>query len=212
MNSDFDLRAAPSARLEGILCDYLNRRGSDFVAFRSGIERRVIGDALNQGRLLSAVKSMAGNPHADALRLYPDLTVLCPAQDAALCLEVKACTARNENAAVALDCHVHGLMAVGIEIGGEVWEISRRPPVLFVFALERAAAADWRACTPAQWPDYAVPGDFIRVGSANGSGKPFVLFRYKEMPRLADALADIRAHVPGAARGVLSADESGGEE
>jgi hypothetical protein len=200
--ADFYTRNERAERFERLALDFVNSL-PDWAAVPDGVQTMGAGEGEAE-QWCYALAELRGHPHADAFRYRADIAVVNPEVRAVGCMEIKSATRVGPNYSVEWHSFEHSIVSYGLEHDGLTSALAKHPPLLFVFGVEGLPVREWRCC-PAGYLDKFIVGEGPRPGSSNGSGKRYALYRWHEMPRLGETLADVLCYWPGVCQGVIGA-------
>ena len=157
----------------------------DYIDGRLGWSAEPFGVGRFAPSFCAALRSMIGNPYADAVRLSADALLVNRAKNLLLYADVKTKQPHYSNFAVAVD----GRQAALITNADFV------PPLVYVFADPAHGPGLWRVCPAATLPRHTLR--YLPASSSRaGSGKACLIISPSDLPCLSEFIADPLAHLP----------------
>ena len=174
----FDERYTLGEPCESALIEYVDGRAG-WRAEPFGVGRFAPG-------FCAALRTMIGNPYADAVRLSADALIVHSRLNLLLYADVKTKQPQYSNFAVAVDGYRQAALITNADFV---------PPFVYVFADPARGPGLWRVCPAATLPRHVLrylPASRSRVGS----GKACLLIDPAELPCLNEFAADPLAYLP----------------
>ena len=174
----FDERYTLGEPCESALIEYVDGRAG-WRAEPFGVGRFAPG-------FCAALRTMIGNPYADAVRLSADALIVHSRLNLLLYADVKTKQPQYSNFAVAVDGYRQAALITNPDFV---------PPFVYVFADPARGPGLWRVCPAATLPRHILrylPASRSRVGS----GKACLLIDPAELPCLNEFVADPLAYLP----------------
>jgi len=157
-----------------------------YVDGRAGWRAEPFGVGRFAPGFCAALRTMIGNPHADAVRLSADALIVHSRLNLLLYADVKTKQPQYSNFAVAVDGYRQAALITNADFV---------PPFVYVFADPARGPGLWRVCPAATLPRHILrylPASHSRVGS----GKACLLIDPAELPCLNEFVADPLAYLP----------------
>ena len=158
----------------------------DYIDGRLGWSAEPFGVGRFAPSFCAALRTMIGNPYADAVRLSADALIVHSGHNLLLYADVKTKQSQYSNFAVAVDGYRQAALITNADFV---------PPFVYVFADPVCGPGLWRVCPAATLPRHILrylPASRSRVGS----GKACLLIDPAELPCLNEFVADPLAYLP----------------
>ena len=158
----------------------------EYVDGRAGWRAEPFGVGRFAPAFCAALRTMIGNPYADAVRLSADALIVHSGHNLLLYADVKTKQSQYSNFAVAVDGYRQAALITNADFV---------PPFVYVFADPARGPGLWRVCPAATLPRHILrylPASRSRVGS----GKACLLIDPAELPCLNEFVADPLACLP----------------
>ena len=158
----------------------------DYIDGRLGWRAEPFGVGRFAPSFCAALRTMVGNPYADAVRLSADALLVHSRHNLLLYADVKARQPQYSNFAVAVDGYRQAALITNADFV---------PPFLYVFADPACGPGGWRVCSVATLPGHIAT--YLPAGRGRGgSGKAALLIDAADLPCLNDFLANPLAYLP----------------
>ena len=167
----------------------------DYIDGRLGWRAEPFGVGRFAPSFCAALRTMIGNPYADAVRLSADALLVHSRHNLLLYADVKTKQPQYSNFAVAVDGYRQAALITNADFV---------PPFVYVFADPACGPGLWRVCPAATLPRHILrylPASCSRVGS----GKAFLLIDPTELPCLNEFVADPLAYLPKPSQSLCTA-------
>ena len=158
----------------------------EYVDGRAGWRAEPFGVGRFAPAFCAALRTMIGNPYADAVRLSADALIVHSRLNLLLYADVKTKQPQYSNFAVAVDGYRQAALITNADFV---------PPFVYVFADPACGPGLWRVCPAATLPHHILR--YLPASSSRaGSGKACLLIDPSDLPSLSEFIADPLAHLP----------------
>ena len=158
----------------------------DYIDGRLGWRAEPFGVGRFAPSFCAALRTMIGNPYADAVRLSADALLVHSRHNLLLYADCKTRQPHYSNFAVAVEGYRQAALISNADF---------IPPFVFVFADPAQRPGLWRVCSVATLPGHIAT--YLPAGRGRGgSGKACLLIDVADLPCLNDFLANPLAYLP----------------